>query len=178
MTKGTKIADSADLARANDWSRQAYGALRDWDVARRGRWSTWDSGAVLLTVDTMANGAACEPVTIAAASNRLVFYTRDWETDLPLPGQSFGEAIAALKDLARKWFTGEIALAAFYLGDVWQGALAINPAQLEEEMQLAVNWIATQTAVDRVELHTPRRETDQKFGLAVNGKPIGVPRTQ
>ena len=83
MTKATKIADSADLTRATDWSRRVYGALRDWEAARRGRWSTWDSGAFLLTIDTMADASACEPVTIAADHDRITFYTRNWETDLP-----------------------------------------------------------------------------------------------
>ena len=170
----TKIADHADLARANDWSRRVYGALRDWDVGRRGRWSTWDNGALLLTIDAMPDGAACEPITIAGADERIAFHARDWETDLPQEGQSFDQAISALRDLTRQWFAGDVALAAFYLGDVWQGALAIDPKRLEAEMPRAFNWIAAQTAVDRVEIQTARRETDQKFGLAVDGKPLAA----
>jgi len=173
VSKATRIADSADLVRASEWARRFYGALRDWDVARAGRWSTWDNGAIVLTIDTTPNGGPCETITIAATDGRIAFHTRDWEADLPQEGQSFDQAIGALRDLTRKWFSGEMALAAFYLGDVWQGALAIDPKRLEEEMQLAVKWIGTQTAVDRVEVQGPQRATDQKFGLAVNGKPVG-----
>jgi hypothetical protein len=175
MPQGTKIAEIADLARASEWSRRVYGALRDWEAARRGRWSTWASADVLLTIDTSPDGRACEPVSIAASHERIAFHTRNWETDLPREGQSFDAAITALRDLARQWFAGEVALAAFYLGDVWQGAIAIDPRRLEEEMQTALRWIASQTAVDRVELHGPRAAEDQRFGLSVDGQPLRRP---
>lgn len=168
-----KIADTADLTRASDWARQVHAALKDWDLARRGQWSTWDNGALLLTLDTTPDNKRCETVTIAATDDSIAFHTRDWETAVPQPGQSFVEAVASLKDLARGWFAGEVALAAFYLGDVWQGALAIDPAHLEEEVQRGLQWIGMQTGVDRVEIQTARQENDKLFGLALNGVPFG-----
>ena len=173
MTQATKVADSADLARASAWARQVYGALKDWEIARRGQWSTWDNGAILLTLDRTPDGKACETITIGAANDAIAFHTRDWETDVPQPGQSFAEAIASLKELTRGWFAGEVALAAFYMGDVWQGALAIDPARLEEEVQRGLQWIGMQTGVDRVEIQTARAENDKLFGLAINGQPFG-----
>ncbi|KAF0171864.1 MAG: hypothetical protein IV086_14170 [Hyphomonadaceae bacterium] len=167
-----KIADHADLVAATEWSRQFYRALKDWDLARRGRWSTWEEGALMLTLDTSPKGGSCEPVNILAANNLIAFTTRGFEVQLPQPGQSFDAAIAALKDLTRKWFAGEIALAAFFKGDAWKGSTPIDPLRLQEEIAAAFQWIAREAQVDRVEIQTPNRETDQFFGLAVDGKPL------
>lgn len=167
-----KIADSADLVRASPWARQVYSALKDWDVSRLGRWSTWEDGALFLTIEKMPGGGACEPVNILAANNLLAFTARRWETQLPRSGQSFDAAIADLKTLTRKWFAGEIALAAFFLGDDWKGATPIDPANLQQELGEAFHWIRGQARVDRVEIQTARIETDQFFGLAVDGKPL------
>jgi hypothetical protein len=167
-----KIADHADLVHATEWSRQLYKALKDWDIARRGRWSTWEEGALMLTIDKTPRGAPCEPVNILAANNLIGFETRNFELQLPQPGQSFDAAIIALTDLTRKWFSGEIALAAFFRGDTWQGSTPIDPRKLQEEIAAAFQWIAGQTQVDRVEIQTPTRETDQFFGLAVDGQPL------
>jgi hypothetical protein len=175
VPESVKIAATADLVRANEWSRRVYGALRDWEVARRGAWSTWSGGEIVLRIDRTSAGAPCEPITVAAAGESIAFHTRNWETALPLEGQTFEAAITSLRDLTRRWFSGELALAAFYLGDVWQGSLAIDPSRLEQEMQTALRWIAAQTAVDRVELHGPQKENDQRFGLAIDGKVLGVP---
>lgn len=167
-----KIADSADLVRASPWSRQVYAALKDWDAARRGRWSTWEDGALLLTIDTMPDGAACEPVNILAANNLVAFTTRRWETQLPLADQSFEAAIDALKALTRKWFAGEIALATFFKGDEWKGSTPIDPLSFQEEITEAFKWIIAQTPVDRVEVLTARRSGDQFFDLIRDGAPI------
>jgi hypothetical protein len=167
-----KIADSADLVRATEWSRQIYKALKDWDIARRGRWSTWEEGALMLTIDRTPKGAPCEPVNILAANNLIAFATREFELQLPQPGQSFDAAIIALTDLTRKWFSGEIALAAFFKGDVWQGSTPIDPLNLPEGIAAAFQWIAREAQVDRVEIQTPTRDTDQFFGLAVDGQPL------
>lgn len=167
-----KIADSADLVRASPWARQVYTALKDWDAARRGRWSTWEDGALFLTIEKMPGGAACEPVNILAANNLIAFTTRRWETQLPRSGQSFDAAVADIKTLARKWFDGEIALAAFFLGDDWKGSTPIDPKNLQQEIGEAFQWISAQTRVDRVEIQTARIEKDQFFGLAVDGKTL------
>lgn len=169
-----KIADSADLVRASPWSRQVYAALKDWEAARRGRWSTWEDGALMLTIAVTPGGAACEPVNILAANNLVAFTTRRWETQLPLAGQSFDAAIEALKALTRQWFAGEIALAAFFRGDDWVGSTPIDPLSLPEEIAAAFKWISREAPVDRVEIQTARREGDQFFGLAVDGAPLAA----
>lgn len=172
----TKIADSADLVRASAWSREVYKALKDWDIARRGRWSTWEDGGLMLTIDATPRGDRCEPVNILAANNIVAFTTRRWETQLPLAGQSFDAAMDALKTLTRKWFAGEIALAAFFQDDDWKGSTPIDPLQLQEEIAAAFQWISTQAKVDRVEIQTATKENDQFFGLAVNGAPLAGAR--
>lgn len=167
-----KIADSADLVRASPWSREVYAALKDWDAARRGRWSTWEEGALMLTIDTTPGQAPCEPVNILAANHLIAFSTRQWETQLPLAGQSFEAAVEALRTLTANWFAGEIALAAFYKGDEWKGSTPIDPKGLQHEIAAAFQWISAQTRVDRVEIQTARRDGDQFFGLAMDGKPL------
>lgn len=167
-----KLADGADLVIATEWSRQVYKALKDWELARNGRWSTWEEGALMLTLDRTPRGDACAPVNILAAADRLGFSVRDWETQLPQPGQGFDGAIGALKELTRGWFNGEFALAAFYLGDDWKGSTAIDPLQLQEEIGRAFQWISGQARVDRVEIQTATAENDQFFGLAVDGAPL------
>lgn len=167
-----KIADHADLVAATEWSRQLHRALKDWDLARRGRWSTWREGALMLTIDTTMNGGGCEPVNILAANNLIAFSTREFELQLPQPGQSFDSAVIALKDLVRKWFSGEIAIAAFFQGDVWKGSTPIDPLNLPDEIAAAFQWISREARVDRVEIQTPTKQTDQFFGLAVNGAPL------
>jgi hypothetical protein len=126
----------------------------------------------MLTLDRTPSGDPCEPVNILAAANLIGFSTRTWETQLPQPGQRFEDAIGALKELTRGWFNGEMALAAFFLGDEWKGSTAIDPMRLQEEIAGAFKWITATSSVDRVEIQTPRRETDQFFGLAVNGDPL------
>lgn len=167
-----KIADHADLVAATEWSRQLYKALKDWDIARRGRWSTWEEGALMLTIDSTPTGVPCEPVNILAANNLIGFATRGFELQLPQPGQSFDAAIIALTDLVRQWFAGEIAIAAFFEGDVWKGSTPIDPLNLPDEIAAAFKWISREALVDRVEIQTPTRETDQYFGLAVDGQPL------
>jgi hypothetical protein len=169
-----KIADSADLVAATEWSRQVYKALKDWDPARGGRWSTWEEGGLMLTIDRTPAGAPCAPVNILAAANIIGFATRGWETQLPQPGQSFDQAIGALKELTMGWFNGELALAAFFLGDEWKGSTAIDPLRLQEEIAVAFQWIAAQAQVDRVEIQTASPENDQFFGLAVDGAPLAA----
>ncbi|MDX2234718.1 MAG: hypothetical protein NW200_09480 [Hyphomonadaceae bacterium] len=175
MARSTRIADTADLVAATEWARRVYGALRDWDVARRGRWSTWDDGSILLTVETTPDGAPCAPVTIAAVADRIAFHTRDWEADVPMPGQSFEAAVESVRSLGRLWFSGGMKLAAFYQGDQRRGALAIDPARLEEELTRGLAWIAAQAVVDRVEIQGPRPDLDERFGLAVDGRPLAPP---
>lgn len=167
-----KIADSADLVAATEWSRQVYKGLKDWDLARRGRWSTWEEGALMLTLDTTPKGDRCEPVNILATRDLIAFTTRGFELQLPQPGQPLDAALVALKDLTRKWFSGEIALAAFFLGDTWKGSTPIDPLRLQEDIAAAFRWIAREAQVDRVEIQTPSKETDQFFGLAVDGAPL------
>ncbi len=167
-----KIADHADLVAATEWSRQLYKALKDWDLARRGRWSTWEEGALMLTIDATPRGAPCEPVNILAANNLIAFSTRGFELQLPQPGQSFEGAVIALMDLVRKWFSGEVAIAAFFQGDVWKGSTPIDPLNLPDEIAAAFQWISREARVDRVEIQTPTKETDQFFGLAVDGQPL------
>lgn len=169
---GRKIADSADLVAATEWSRQVYRALKDWDLARGGRWSTWEEGALMLTIDASPRGGACEPVNILAANYLIGFSTRGFELQLPQPGQSFDAAMAALKDLTRKWFAGEIAIAAFFQGKTWKGSTPIDPLNLSDEIAAAFQWISREAHVDRVEIQTPAKETDQFFGLAVDGQPL------
>lgn len=178
MPDSVKIAATADLVRANEWSRRVYGALRDWDLARRGAWSTWSGGEIVLRLDATPAGARCEPIRIAATDERIAFQTRDWEAALPEEGQSFDAAIGALRDLARRWFAGEFVLAAFYLKDEWQGSLPIDPKRLEAEIAVALRWIAARTAVDRVELQGPQRANDQRYGLAIDGKVLTPPAKQ
>jgi hypothetical protein len=90
----------------------------------------------------------------------------------PSLGQPFDDAIAALKDLTRRWFAGEIAIAAFFKGDVWKGSTPIDPLRLQEEIGEAFKWISREAQVDRVEIQTPSKETDQLFGLAMDGMPL------
>lgn len=167
-----KLADHADLVAATEWSRQVYKALKDWELARLGRWSTWEEGALMLTIDRTPKGDPCEPVNILSAANTLAFTARSWETQLPLPGQSFADAIGALKELTRGWFGGEIAIAAFFKGDEWKGCKPIDPMRLQEEIAGAFQWITGTAMVDRVEIQTPTKDTDQFFGLAVDGAPL------
>jgi hypothetical protein len=128
----------------------------------------------MLTIDRTPLGDPCEPVNILALANTIAFSAREWETQLPLPGQRFEDAIGALKELARGWFAGDIALAAFFKGDAWKGSKPINPLRLEDEVAAAFAWIAGEASVDRVEIQTPRRETDQFFALAVDGRPLAA----
>jgi hypothetical protein len=173
MSQGVKIADSADLVRATAWARDVYAALRDWEFARAGSWSTWASGDLLLTIERDPAGQPCEPLRIAATNNRIAVHTRNWESDLPQEGQGFEDGVFALQDMVRRWFAGDLALAAFFLGENWQGSLMIDPRRLEQEIPIALRWIGTQTGVDRVEIQGPHPERDQRFGLAVNGEVLG-----
>lgn len=172
MNPRAKLAGTADLVRANEFARQVYGAVRDWDVARRGRWSTWEGGALLLEIDTLPDGRAAAPVTIIADDGRIAFHTRNWEADIP--AGTLDAAVADLQSLLRRWFGGEVALAAFFLREQWAGSLAIDPARLEEEVARGVRWIAAQAAIDRVEIQYADQEKDQRFGLAVNGAMLGA----
>jgi len=169
-----KIADAVDLVRASPWARQVHALLKDWDDARRGRWSTWEDGALLLTIDTIPGGAKCEPVNILIANNLVAFTTRLWETQLPREGQSLEAALADLQTLTRKWFAGEIALATFFLGEEWKGSTPIDPKNLQQEIGEAFQWIRAQSPVDRVEIRTPHRDRDQFFEIYKDGAPQGL----
>lgn len=166
----SKIADHVDLDRASPWARKVFEALSDWDAARRGKWSTWDGGELLMEIETAPTGLPCERLAILAADGRVGLSMRDFELQLPAPTQTFERAIEDLKGLVRQWFSGEIVIAAFYDGQNWRGSTLIDPKKQEEELGPTFQWVRKQGPVDRVEIQTPFADRDLRLAVAINGQ--------
>jgi hypothetical protein len=165
----TRIADYADLDRANHWARRVYAALEDWDVARKGRWSTGDGGDLLLEVEVSPTGMPCERVSILAADERIGFLTRTFELRLPMPSQTFERAIEDMKGIARQWFAGEVVIASFWGEGKWRGSTMIDARKQEQELGAAFQWVRARGSVDRLEIQTPFSENDKILAVAVDG---------
>ncbi|MDZ4777746.1 MAG: hypothetical protein SGJ23_13275 [Alphaproteobacteria bacterium] len=173
MSKNAVPPGFADVAEASPWARRVYDALSGWEVAHRcGRWTLFPQGALMLTLDKLPTGAPCEPVNILALNDLVAVSMRRWEVQLPEQGQSFEDAMGAVRTLVRQWFQGEFVLSAFFLDDDWIASTAIDPKELAPEIGEAFRWALTQAPVNRVEVQGPQAEKDQRFGLAIDGVPL------
>jgi hypothetical protein len=164
-----RIAEYADLDRATPWARKVYQALEGWDVGRKGRWSTGESGDLLLEIDVSPTGMPCERMSVLAANERIGFLTRTFELQLPMPSQTFERAIEDMKGIVRQWFAGEMVIASFWGEGQWRGSTMIDARRQEQELGAAFQWVRARGTVDRLEIQTPFSENDKILAVAVDG---------
>jgi len=166
-----KIADSANLALVDDWSRDFYSQFKDWRLPNaRFAWSTWEPGYLLLDVTLVRDGELSEPASVYSADEELTFATRVWHDHSPHWDFPETEASVYVKDLAHRWFGGKFKIATYYLADAWKGSLTIpEDADVQTALIEGLAWVRKNFDADRVELKGPFRSEDEVFGIAANG---------
>lgn len=173
------IAEGADLSKADNWSRHVYDALYLWGPSERGRWWTMSNGSFLLQVDTTVDGKPCAPFILSTGNTSLLVTVRDFQLDLPLEGQTVRDALSDLTALASRWFDGELAVAAFYAGEEWQGAVMVSAfAEMEvlaDAYQLVRRRAKKPDAINTLVIQTPFAGGDRRLNIALNGKLVGAP---
>jgi hypothetical protein len=173
-----KIADGVALERLSPWARGVFDSLSDWDHGRRGQWSTWAGGDLMLVITTGPTGIPCEPVAVSTPDQSMLLTMRNYQLQLPLEGQSLADAVADLKTIVSRWFAGEVIVAAFFVKTDWAGSVLLS-ARHDKDMlgaayELVRNRAAGAAGIDTLTLQTPFRERDQSLAIAVDGKLVGA----
>lgn len=159
--KDTGIPYPSDLAGpVDDWSERVYAALRDWPIARKGEWTRWEPGYLLLTI-THIEGGEVEPIVLYTADEELTVAFGYWETHNPAPYELWdaeADVIAEhAKLLVAQWLNGNMRTAV--LTDEtgkWCGSTSIEVGELAPQLEAAAYWVRD-FHPKQVEVRTPAK---------------------
>lgn len=174
-----KIADGVLLDQLDPWSRRVFDALAELEILRRGKWSTWEGGVLLLALDAGPTGLPLETILINTEDQAMTVFVRDFQMSLPVRGKSFEDGVADLKTMLSRWFADELAVAAFFARGARQGAVLIETSRQTEMIPAAFELVQAAApdpgGMDLLVVQKPHRDNDQRLAVAVNGKLVGAP---
>ena len=133
---GTPFGDDS-AEPIDDWSRAVFEALRDWPLARKGRWTRSEEGWLTLRIEE-ANGEPLEPlfaIDLDTLEDRILLDFGSWATPIQPPfagslAEAAAQAAAEARSEVERWLRGEIRLVTYSDVSGWRGSKIIEGGDL------------------------------------------------
>jgi hypothetical protein len=160
----------AEAGPVDDWSERIYRALENWPVARKGEWTRWEPGYVLLTI-RRSDDQEIDPIYLHTSDQELTVTFGFWETHNPAPYGLWNaepEVVAGhAKALVERWLHGAVRTAVLTddKGE-WCGTSTIEPGELEPQLREAARWLRDNSfRPATIEVRTPLVRDWQTFDV-------------
>lgn len=167
------MADEADLRVVDDWSRFVYERLKGWPPAETGRWSTWaarPANYLALEIVEQTASERSEPVIVYTSDEEVTWATRQWHEHRPWGDQTDDDAVEAVKERTRLWFSGGFLVVSYFLSDDWKTSLTIDKTDdLTKRLTEGLASVRKNFDADRVEVKGPYKSKDRVFSIKATG---------